>query len=145
MRRRSGAEAASWAQREPSPPVLAGPRRRPEAWAIEWLEDASRRTPSPVSALRYLYARTLANRLRAQLARARSPRYLVAVVLGVFYLWWALFRNTKLGGGPLASIVRVETAIPVFALFALLSAARWWLFGSDRSALAFTPAEVTVP
>ncbi len=105
-------------------------------------DDASRRTPSPVSALRFLYARTVVNRLRAQLARARSPRYLVAVVLGAMYLWWALFRNAKLGGGPLASIVRVETAIPVFALFALLSAARWWLFGSDRSALAFTPAEV---
>ncbi len=119
-------------------PVVARPASPQDASP----QDASRRTPSPVSALRFLYARTMTNRLRAQLARARSPRYLVAVVLGILYLWWALFRNARLGGGPFASIMRAEIAIPVFALFALLSAARWWLFGSDRSALAFTPAEV---
>lgn len=98
--------------------------------------------PSATAALLYLYQRTLINRVRAQLARARSPRYIVAVILGVLYLWWALFRNVRFGGGPFGTIAGSATLLPLFASLALLAAARWWLFGSDRSALAFAPAEV---
>lgn len=98
--------------------------------------------PSPFRALFYLYKRTAANRLRSQLARVRNPRYVVAMALGFLYLWWALFRNTRLGQGPLAAIVRSEMLIPIISALLLISAARWWLFGSERSALAFAPAEV---
>ncbi|MES2521486.1 MAG: putative ABC exporter domain-containing protein [Gemmatimonadota bacterium] len=97
---------------------------------------------APYVALFYLYKRTSANRLRAQFARARNPRYIVAVLLGVFYLYWALFRNARLGSSPLASVVNTDILVPIFAALLLVSAARWWIFGSDRSALAFAPAEV---
>ena len=90
----------------------------------------------------FLYRRTAVNRLRRQMARAKSPRYLAAVVMGMLYLWWALFRNSRLGGGPLASIVKTDIAVPIASAFMLLSAARWWVFGGERGALAFTPAEV---
>jgi hypothetical protein len=90
----------------------------------------------------FLYQRTLVNRLRRQAARAKSPRYLAAVVMGMLYIWWALFRNSQLGGGPLASLVKTDIAVPIASAFMLLSAARWWIFGAERGALAFTPAEV---
>lgn len=99
-------------------------------------------TPSPFGALLFLYKRTASNRLRAQFARVRNPRYLIAMILGALYLWWALFRNARLGQGPLATLVRTDLMVPLLAALLLLAAARWWLFGSDRSALAFQPAEV---
>ena len=97
---------------------------------------------SAAAALLYLYRRTARNRLRAQLARVKNPRYVVAVVLGVAYIYFALFRNSRLGGGPLASVIGNELILPVLSALLLVSAARWWLFGGDRTALAFTPAEV---
>src|SRR6186997_3158971 len=89
-----------------------------------------------------MYLRSARNRLRAQAKRARSPRYLIAVILGILYIWWALFRNTRMGGGPLGSIVRTDLVLPIFSAFLLVSAARWWIFGSERGTLAFAPAEV---
>lgn len=98
--------------------------------------------PSPAAALVFLYTRSARNRLRRQLARAKSPRYLAAVVLGIVYLWGTVFRNTRFGGGPLAAVVRTDTALPILAAFLFASAARWWIFGADRGTLAFAPAEV---
>ncbi|WP_337171958.1 putative ABC exporter domain-containing protein [Gemmatimonas aurantiaca] len=93
-------------------------------------------------ALRYLYTRTLWNRLRAQAARVRSPRYLAAVVIGALYLWWALLRNTHTSEFSVNRLITNDVTIVLVSAFLLFSSARWWLFGSDRSALAFTAAEV---
>lgn len=90
----------------------------------------------------FLYLRSARNRLWSQARRARSPRYLAAVVLGMLYIWWALFRNTRLEGGPLAAIADVQVVLPVLAALLLVSAARWWIFGAERGTLAFAPAEV---
>jgi len=90
----------------------------------------------------FLYTRTAVNRWRSQIKRARNPRYLIAVLLGALYLWWALFRNTRMSGGALNGIVRTEMILPVFAAFLLIAAARWWIFGAERGTLAFAPAEV---
>ena len=98
--------------------------------------------PSPLAALLFLYRRSTANRLRAQVKRIRNPRYVFAVLMGVLYIWWALFRNTRLGGGPLAAVGRTDAFVPLVAALLLVAVARWWVFGSDRSALAFAPAEV---
>ena len=103
-------------------------------------EQAAR--PSPASALWFVYLRSARNRLRSQAKRARSPRYLAAVILGILYIWWALFRNTRMGGGPLAPVVGSDLIVPILSAFLLISAARWWVFGSERSTLAFAPAEV---
>jgi ABC-2 type transport system permease protein len=98
--------------------------------------------PSPLAALLYLYRRSFANRLRSQVRRVRNPRYVFAVLMGVLYIWWALFRNSQLGGGPLAAAGRTDVFVPIVAALLVVAAARWWVFGSDRSALAFAPAEV---
>jgi len=96
----------------------------------------------PYRALGFLYLHTFINRVRAQLARARSPRYLVAVALGMLYIYWALFRNARLGSGSLPGVSGLSVAVPIASVFLMAAAARWWLFGADRGALAFTPAEV---
>lgn len=90
----------------------------------------------------YLYWHAFINRLRSQALRARSPRYIVAVLLGALYLWWALFRNTRGGSAPLNSLLLSDVTRIVGSAVLLLLSARWWIFGADRSALAFTPAEV---
>ncbi len=99
-------------------------------------------TPSPAAALLFLYARSARNRLNRQLARARSPRYLAAVVMGALYIWWALFRNARMGGREMNALLNTELVLPLLAAFLLISAARWWIFGADRGTLAFAPAEV---
>lgn len=72
----------------------------------------------------------------------RSPRYLAAVCIGAFYLWWALFRNTTTNELSVHRLLTSDVTIVLGSAFLLLSSARWWLFGSDRGALAFTAAEV---
>ncbi len=99
-------------------------------------------TPSPMAAMLFLYARTFTNRLKSQIVRVRSPRYVAAVIMGALYIWWALFRNARFGGGPLATLATTDKLVPVFAAVLLVSAARWWIFGADRGTLAFAPAEV---
>ncbi len=106
------------------------------------VDRAAGRTPSPAAALLFVYVRSFVNRLRSQAVRVKSPRYVAAVILGVLYIWWALFRNTRFGGGPMASLVSSTLLLPVMSAVLLLSAARWWLFGADRGTLAFAPAEV---
>ena len=104
--------------------------------------DGRQRHPAPAAALLFLYARSFVNRARSQAARIRSPRYIVAVVLGVLYLYWALFRNTQANGPSLTQLLRADTTVVLVSTLVLLSSARWWLFGADRSVLAFTPSEV---
>jgi ABC-2 type transport system permease protein len=99
-------------------------------------------TPAPFAALLFLYRRAFVNRLRSQVRRVRNPRYVFAVLMGMLYIWWALFRNSRLGGGPLAMAGRTDVFVPIVAALLVVAAARWWVFGSDRSALAFAPAEV---
>ncbi len=99
-------------------------------------------TPAPARAMLFLYWRSWVNRLRSQAARVRSPRYIVAVLLGMVYLYWALFRNTRAGGASLTQLLLADVTVVLASTLLLVSSARWWLFGADRSALAFTPAEV---
>ena len=90
----------------------------------------------------FLYWHSWVNRVRSQAARVRSPRYIVAVILGMVYLYWALFRNTRAGGESLTQLLLADVTVVLASTLLLVSSARWWIFGADRSALAFTPAEV---
>lgn len=87
----------------------------------------------------YLVSRSLKNWLLVRLRKLTSPRYVVALLLGVAYLWFFLgLRHLS----PSQSPGGAETASRVGALLLLLAILRWWVFGADRTALAFSPAEI---
>ena len=98
--------------------------------------------PHPAAALAFLYWRAFLNRLRSQTKRIRSPRYVIAVALGIAYIYWALFAYSNDRNSPFAAIIGSNVFVSIASVLLLLAAARWWLFGSERGALAFTPAEV---
>ena len=89
-------------------------------------------------ALRFLLLRGFRNQLTGQLRRLRSPRYAIALIAGVGYLWAFLWRRGDatpgvFSGSALALVLGIGVALVV----------GWaWLSAGDRHVLAFTPAEV---
>ena len=98
-------------------------------------------------ALWYLVATTTRNQWRARIARLRSPRYAIALLLGLAYFWFFYFRPQRTAHDPLGAdpgtgfLSAVGTAAP---LLIVLYTAWTWIFGGDRTALAFTEAEVSL-
>jgi hypothetical protein len=87
----------------------------------------------------YLMSRSARNWALGLARRLRSPRYFLAVFFGLAYLALALFGQGRgAASGPVPS--QLVTAGGTILLAILL--AKWWLFGADRLALAFTPAEI---
>src|SRR5205085_8407914 len=84
--------------------------------------------------------RTLRNRLRKQVSRVKSPRYAIALLVGIGYLW-LVFAQPGARGAPrpradfsgIGTFGGIGLAITVFL---------WWVRGGVLSALAFQPAEV---
>lgn len=74
--------------------------------------------------------------------RLRSPRYLAAVIIGALYLWVFLIRNARTGELPMNHILTSELILVSVSTVLLLSSARWWLLGSDLSALTFSAPEI---
>lgn len=97
---------------------------------------------SAASALTYLWLTTARNRLLAQRAQLKQPRYLVALLLGGLYFWWIFRMNGEGEDAPFAAFGSSGVGPTVVAAALLLLAARWWLSKPDKSALAFSPAEV---
>ena len=92
-----------------------------------------------VNAAIFLVSRSLKNWLLVRFRKLTSPRYVIALLLGVGYLWFFLgLRHI----GPGQSVGGGETAARVGSLLLLLAVLRWWFFGADRTALAFSPAEI---
>jgi putative ABC exporter len=92
-------------------------------------------------ALAYLVTRSAANRLTRRVAQLRRPRYLVAFVLGIGYLVAVLGAHPP---RPLPHSAFPAPSAELVGALLLVGAAAWsWTFGSERRALAFTPAEVT--
>ena len=81
------------------------------------------------------------NRFFRQIRRIRQPRYAFALIVGAVYIWYFLFRRPE-GSAPPASFLTEGTFERWAALGLFVMFMRWWLFGKDRSALAFTQAEV---
>jgi ABC-2 type transport system permease protein len=93
------------------------------------------------SALFYLYGRSTLNRLTTQLARLRSPRYLLALLLGVGYFYLAIGRGTFSADRDQA--IRAFSPDWVAFGYALFILAPWVLYARvPQLAIAFTPAEV---
>jgi hypothetical protein len=96
-----------------------------------------------VSAFLYLVSCSARNRLTGLRRGLRSPRYLAAIAVGLFYIWAFLIRPVNRGGisGPFLLGQPTEMIVTVLAVLTLMSS---WVFGSDTIALAFTPAEVSL-
>ena len=93
-----------------------------------------------IGPLAYLAARSARNRVVRQLRRLRTPRYAVALLLGLGYLWAVLAQRRPSTGPPEVSAQTIELLAAVGVTAVLL----WtWVFGADRRALAFSRAEVT--
>jgi hypothetical protein len=95
-----------------------------------------------LAAAGYHAAATARNRLRVRLRQLRSPRTLVAVLVGGTYIWWFLLRRSALDAGLGATGRGLPTALGALALALVI--AKWWLAGADPRALAFTPAEMSM-
>ncbi len=93
------------------------------------------------TALAYLTARSVANRLSYRAAQLRRPRYLIAFALGLAYVWGVLGAERP---QPLPSAAIVARSAELLGAVMLVGVAMWsWTFGSERRVLAFSPAEVT--
>ena len=77
------------------------------------------------------------NWTRGVFRQLRSPRYAIAVLLGIGYIALVRFGQTQGGGAVPSGAVMLGGSLFLAILFA-----KWWLFGADRLALAFTPAEI---
>jgi ABC-2 type transport system permease protein len=93
-----------------------------------------------IGSLGYLAARSTRNRLVRQLRRLRTPRYALALLLGLAYLWYIGVRQRPASGPTEVSSEVVE----LLAAAGVTAVLVWtWIFGADRRALAFSRAEVT--
>ena len=97
-----------------------------------------------IAVLWYLISRTTVNRLTRQLKRMRSPRYAIAMLVGVLFvsswLWNTGSAGTMPGGGdPLGPMRAAYGAIPVLLLLGTMLV---WFSRDTLLALAFQPAEV---
>jgi hypothetical protein len=94
-----------------------------------------------VRALLYLVTTSAKNRWRAAMLRTRRPRYAIALVVGILYIWAFLLR--PMGRGPaMPGLVSqpTEMIVTVLAVVTLMGS---WIFGSDSTPLAFSQAEVS--
>ena len=94
-------------------------------------------------AFAYLILTSARNKLLSQIKRVRSPRYAIALALGIGYFWMVFFnRSARDGAGsnPLASEI-FGTLLPIGVLVYI---ALIWIVGADRAALAFSEAEVSM-
>ena len=97
-----------------------------------------------IRAFAYLILYSARNRLIAQAARLRNPRYAIALALGLFYVWGVYLRPTAHRDMSDANRVLGAGVAPFVPLAILLIVAWTWIAGGDRSALAFSEAEVTM-
>ncbi|HWZ59895.1 MAG TPA: putative ABC exporter domain-containing protein [Gemmatimonadaceae bacterium] len=94
-----------------------------------------------LEAFAYLFTTSLRNRMRRRLARLRSPRYALALCVGLAYIVLLLLRPSTL-----RSTAQPYAMDGIFALLSTVAlaviAAKWWLFGAPAGTLAFSPAEM---
>jgi ABC-2 type transport system permease protein len=89
----------------------------------------------------YLVTRSLRNRLTRQVAQLRSPRYLLALLLGLTYLYLIVGQQHP---SPMPPSPETSRWAELLLATGVMVAVTWaWVIGSERRALAFSPAEVT--
>jgi hypothetical protein len=95
-----------------------------------------------LDAFAYLTWQTLKNRTWTRVRRARNPRYAISAVIGAAYFWYFLIHNP--GQVPQTIGANFNDMWVVVATLGLLAfATSWWLFGGDKTTLAFSLAETS--
>lgn len=93
-------------------------------------------------ALVYLVLTSGKNRWRAAMLRARRPRYAIALIVGILYVWAFLVRPMSRGPAMPGLVGQpTEMIVTVLAVLTLMGS---WVFGSDATALAFSQPEVSL-
>lgn len=95
-----------------------------------------------IRAFAYLTWHTLRNRTWTRIRRARNPRYAISAVIGAAYFWFFLIHNpgqVPQAIGPSFNDMWVVVATVGLVVFAT----SWWLFGGDKTTLAFSLAETS--
>src|SRR5437868_1300038 len=93
-------------------------------------------------AFAYLTWHTLKNRTWTRIRRARNPRYAISAVIGAAYFWFFLIHNP--GRMPREISVNFsDTLVVVGTLGLVVFATSWWLFGGDKTTLAFSLPETS--
>ncbi|MGH7619107.1 MAG: putative ABC exporter domain-containing protein, partial [Gemmatimonadaceae bacterium] len=90
----------------------------------------------------YLVSRSARNRLASLARGTRSPRYIAALAVGVLYIWTFLVRPVNRGAA--APMLLGQPTEMIVTLLSVLTLMGSWIFGSDSTALAFTPAELSL-
>jgi ABC-2 type transport system permease protein len=97
-------------------------------------------------ALAYLLFDTTRNRFGSMVRRLRSPRYAIGMVLGLGYFWLVFARHgvrtTPHPDGFAAAATPAARLVATLFVFVIIAGI--WIFGGDRSALAFSEAEVAM-
>ena len=102
----------------------------------------SSKAGSPWPALLFLWRRSLRNRLRGALARAKQPRYALGLAVGLAYFGWLGWIVFSPGGDGSKPDLAGEMAHTLAPLLLATFAMGWWVSGRTHMALAFTPPEV---
>ena len=97
-----------------------------------------------IGAFLYLAVHSARNRVITQARRLRNPRYAIALLLGVGYFWFVFFNRSARMSRDVANPFAGEMFGILLPIGMLLFAAYMWLGGADRSALAFSNAEVSM-
>ena len=91
-------------------------------------------------AFAYLTWHTQKNRTLTRVRRARNPRYAISAIIGAAYFWFFLIRNpAAMPRSMSATFSDVFVVIATIGLVLIVSS--WWLFGGDKTTLAFSLAE----
>lgn len=96
---------------------------------------------STLQAFAYLTWHSARNRTWTRIRRARNPRYAISAVIGAVYFWFFLIHNTgkipRTIGGSFNDIWVVVATVGL-----VIFATTWWLFGGDKTTLAFALPEM---
>lgn len=81
------------------------------------------------------------NRVRRTLRQARSPRYAIAMLVGIAYFVF-VFRPWRHRQAPLGTLLTADYALLFASVGLALLVGWWWLFSDEKDALVFSQAEV---
>jgi hypothetical protein len=98
-----------------------------------------------VGAFFYLTVCSFKNRLRRRLQRLREPRYVIGLIVGLLYFYFAFFRRgaRPRGAAGASAFAAVSGPLQLFgSLFLMVIAAGAWVIPGTGQALTYSRAEV---